>query len=156
MSIEDAATLGNLFSRIQRKDQLSRILAAYEEIRQPRCTATQICERTKNAYLSCPAGPEQRRRNNALRTTLRARNRSSTSGNSSASNRRMTEIEQCLRVTKELWEHELVVFSHDANEAVEDWWTKWGSLLEGQSDEDSDVPVPIARSLSISVSATAS
>lgn len=35
----------------------------------------------------------------------------------------------------EIWGDELVLFSYDAAEKVEDWWTKWGALLDRIGDE---------------------
>lgn len=49
---------------------------------------------------------------------------------------------------KELWGDEVELFMYDAVEKVEDWWTKWGSLLERGSPSG----VVQARSLEVSIS----
>ena len=33
------------------------------------------------------------------------------------------------QAAKAIWGCELELFAYDANEVVEDWWTKWGPLL---------------------------
>lgn len=51
MIIEDAAVLGDLFSRIEGPENIPFILHAYQEIRQPRCAAVQARERTAHNCL---------------------------------------------------------------------------------------------------------
>jgi hypothetical protein len=81
MAIEDAAVLGNLFSRLKSRDNIKFLLHAYQELRQTRCTYVQgreelahICyplregaaenleqrdEELREAYLSKDVSPEQ-------------------------------------------------------------------------------------------------
>ena len=81
MALEDAAVLGNLFSRIKSRDNITFLLHAYQELRQPRCTYVQnreelahICyplregtaedleerdDELREAYLSKEITPEQ-------------------------------------------------------------------------------------------------
>lgn len=81
MAIEDAAVLGNLFSRLKSRDNIKFLLHAYQELRQTRCTYVQgreelahVCyplregtpadleerdEELREAYLSKDVTPEQ-------------------------------------------------------------------------------------------------
>lgn len=70
LALEDAETLGALFSRIQHRTQVSRMLAAHEEIRQPRGSYAQAWEVRKRTLLTAPAGQEQKRRDAGLRRMM--------------------------------------------------------------------------------------
>ncbi|KAF8880531.1 hypothetical protein BD779DRAFT_1675877 [Infundibulicybe gibba] len=137
LGIEDAQTLGSLFSRLQHPDQVPRLLSAYEEIRQKRCETTEDWERRKRALLTLPYGPAQEARDASLRksTTLREWHHMDPD------------------VFVEIWDDEIHVFEHDATESVEDWWTKWGALLErGSPTQTQGLAVTRTRSLEVSVS----
>ena len=58
MSVEDAETLGNLFSRIHHKDEIPRLLATYEELRIQRTSEVQDYEPRKVDMLTLPKGSE--------------------------------------------------------------------------------------------------
>lgn len=114
MSIEDAMTLSTLFSLPAAKSHTSVLLSAYEELRQPRCAATQASELRKRDFVCLPIGPEQQARDDGLRD---ARARALLDWDDAE--------EEFLRDT---WEEYIDLFAFDAREAVEDWWTKWGRL----------------------------
>jgi salicylate hydroxylase len=81
MAIEDAAVLGNLFSRLRSRDNVKFLLHAYQELRQTRCAYVQgreavahIChplrkgtpedleqrdQELREAYISKDTTPEQ-------------------------------------------------------------------------------------------------
>ena len=62
------------------------------------------------------------------------------------------------QAARAIWGSELELFAYDANEVVEDWWTKWGPLLIRSSSLDGQlVPPslngqPVSPSLQVSVS----
>jgi salicylate hydroxylase len=70
MAIEDAETLGGLFSRLQHRSQISRMLAAYEEIRQPRSNYAQDWELRRRAMVTAPPGKQQEKRDAGLRRMM--------------------------------------------------------------------------------------
>lgn len=133
MAIEDAETLGNLFSRINHTDQISRIFAAYEEIRQPRCIRTHDMECRRRAVYTVH-GPAQKARDVLIRQ---------------ATAKSLSEWDdEDEKVLKEGWGEELDILCHDASEKVDDWWTKWGALLERESASG----IPFSRKLEVSIS----
>jgi salicylate hydroxylase len=115
MSIEDAMTLSTLFSLPAAKSHTPILLAAYEELRQPRCAATQASELRKRDFVCLPLGPDQRARDDGLRA---------------ASLRALLDWDDAEEeYLRETWEEYIDLFAFDAREAVEDWWTKWGSAI---------------------------
>ncbi|KAF5381767.1 hypothetical protein D9615_005435 [Tricholomella constricta] len=132
LGIEDAETLGCLFSGIQDIEQLSRLLSAYEELRQSRCITTQDWEKRKRIMLTLPQGQEQEQRDIELRNAMA-----------------YEEWDHMDEETfREIWGDEMDLFMYDASEKVDDWWTKWGPLLiRGNSNRQSVMP-----SLQVSVS----
>ncbi|KAG6911039.1 hypothetical protein DXG01_005455 [Tephrocybe rancida] len=113
LGIEDAQTLGSLFSGIQDHGQIPQLLSAYEELRQPRCIATQDWEKRKRVMLTLPQGREQEERDLKLRKAM--------------AYREWDHMDE--KTFKAIWGEEMDLFRYDATEKVEDWWTKWGSLL---------------------------
>ncbi|KAG6831553.1 hypothetical protein H0H92_009472 [Tricholoma furcatifolium] len=117
LGIEDAQTLGTLFSGIQEYDQVPQLLSAYEELRQTRCLETQNWEKRKRVMLTLPQGREQEERDFRLRKAMAVR-----------------EFDHMDETTfKTIWGDEMELFGYDATEKVEDWWTKWGPLLAHDS-----------------------
>ncbi|KAJ7768241.1 hypothetical protein B0H16DRAFT_1452984 [Mycena metata] len=115
LAMEDAETLGALFTRIQHRSQVQRILAGFEEIRQPRCNYAQNWELRKRIMMSAPLGPEQKKRDEGIRRMA---------ANLDVDWEHIDETR-----FREMWGDEMEMFSHSSTEAVEDWWAKWGSLL---------------------------
>lgn len=115
MSIEDAMTLSTLFSLPATQSHTALLLSAYEELRQPRCTATQASELRKRDFVCLPLGPEQQARDDGLRDT---------------SMRALLDWDEAEEeYLRETWEEYIDLFAFDAREAVEDWWTKWGPAI---------------------------
>ncbi|KAJ7472353.1 hypothetical protein B0H11DRAFT_2038711 [Mycena galericulata] len=133
MAIEDAETLGALFSRIQHRSQISRMLAAHEEIRQPRCSYAQDWELRKRAMMSAPLGPEQKARDAGIRRMMAYND--------------WAHIDE--RRFREMWGDEMEMFSYFSTEKVDDWWTKWGSLLARDTGKPE---VPMTPTVEVSVS----
>ena len=110
--IEDAATLGCFFSRLQCREQIKQLLAAYEEIRHPRCeNAYQAFLKTDQVH-KCPVGLQQEARDASFQRAF------------AGENGRIDE-----ELIPSLWQPPLLTFAYDPSEAVDDWWTKWGSFL---------------------------
>ncbi|KAJ6583783.1 hypothetical protein B0H10DRAFT_875651 [Mycena sp. CBHHK59/15] len=117
MAIEDAVTLGTLFSHLTHRRHVPLLLNAYEEIRHPRTSATQTSEYQSLSQISLPSGAHQEARDEALRLTL---------------SKTFEDFENCedSDMLVEAWEQYLVLFSHDASEEADSWWSKWGAMME--------------------------
>jgi len=115
MGIEDAETLGSLFSRIQRREQIKQLLTAYEEIRHPRYEELCRSIRRLEEVMKCPIGPQQEARDALILKTF-------------AYDDWNHMDEATLRA---VWGFQLATFAYDANEAVDGWWIQWGSLISG-------------------------
>ena len=70
MAIEDAAVLGNLFSRISHPSQIAPLLHAYEKLRLPRTASTQASSRLNQHIFHLPDGPEQEARDADMRAAM--------------------------------------------------------------------------------------
>ncbi|TFK37090.1 hypothetical protein BDQ12DRAFT_685787 [Crucibulum laeve] len=132
--IEDAQTLGCLFSRLKTRSQISQLLNAYEDIRQPRSRFVQDADRGQHDLLSLPSGPMQEQRNAILRSAMVDEEKGG----------HMDEV-----IFREVWGKEIAIYSYDATEQVDDWWTKWGSMLVRGStngaSHSTNVEVSISR-----------
>ncbi|KAJ6511508.1 hypothetical protein C8R47DRAFT_1095293 [Mycena vitilis] len=67
MAIEDAAALGVLFSHITSRRQIRPLLQAYQALRYPRTTETQLASRLNQTIFHLPDGPEQEARDLSMR-----------------------------------------------------------------------------------------
>ncbi|GLB41019.1 putative FAD binding domain containing protein [Lyophyllum shimeji] len=132
LGIEDAQTLGSLFSGIQGHEQVPQLLAAYEELRQSRCIATQDLEKRKRIMLTLPMGSEQMKRDVRLRNAM-----------AYGEQDHMDE-----KTFKAIWGDEMDLVMYDASEKVEDWWTKWGPVLVRENPNRRSM----APSLEVSIS----
>ncbi|KAF8802027.1 FAD/NAD(P)-binding domain-containing protein [Phlegmacium glaucopus] len=111
--IEDAETLGSLFSRIQCREQIKQLLTAYEEIRYARCKQMDQSNRPIQELMKCPVGPEQEARDALLHQTLA-----------------YGDWDHMDEATfQSVWGTQLSMLVYDANEAVDDWWVQWGSFI---------------------------
>ncbi|KAJ7176408.1 hypothetical protein C8R43DRAFT_975572 [Mycena crocata] len=117
--IEDAVTLGKLFSHLTNRKQIPVFLAAYEEIRQPRTGATQTSEYQSLVQISLPRGSQQEARDAQLHLTLGLE---------------FDDFEnvEASDLLVQAWDQYLVLFSHDASEEVDNWWSKWGVFTENE------------------------
>ena len=72
MAVEDAAVLGNIFSRLSHKDQIAPFLRAYQDLRLPRTAATQASSRLNQHIFHLPDGPAQEERDDNMRAAMEA------------------------------------------------------------------------------------
>ncbi|KAJ7856101.1 FAD/NAD-P-binding domain-containing protein [Mycena olivaceomarginata] len=113
MALEDAAVLGNLFSRISDKSQIPQLLDAYEEIRIQRTRSTQEASWSNRTIFHLPDGPAQEARDNSMRSAMGEILNGGHSGNNGH------------RGNANMWadrEKNFEQFSYDPDEAVNQWW----------------------------------
>jgi salicylate hydroxylase len=92
---------------------------AYEEIRHPRCEQTHLHHQRLDAIMKYPVGPQQYSRDAILRRTLA-----------------YTDFDHMdPEAFQSMFGDHLISFAYDACEAVDDWWTKWGSFLARDDDK---------------------
>ncbi|KAJ7822048.1 hypothetical protein B0H13DRAFT_1920372 [Mycena leptocephala] len=115
--VEDAVTLGTLFSHLSDPKEIPIFAEIYVELRQRRTNETRISEYQSLAQISLAPGPQQEKRDTTLPLTL---------------DQAFEDFENCTssELLVQAWEQYLVVFSHDAGEAVDNWWSKWGFTLK--------------------------
>ncbi|KAK7061079.1 hypothetical protein VNI00_000814 [Paramarasmius palmivorus] len=70
MAIEDAAVLGNLFSRLQSRSEIPGLLNAYQDIRYRRATSIQEGSLDNRRLFHMPDGPEQLARDAAMLSVM--------------------------------------------------------------------------------------
>ena len=70
MAIEDAAVLGNLFSRLSHPSQIKPLLYAYEKLRLPRTANTQASSRLNQYIFHLPNGSDQEARDRSMREAM--------------------------------------------------------------------------------------
>ncbi|KAA1471780.1 FAD/NAD(P)-binding domain-containing protein [Dentipellis sp. KUC8613] len=70
MAIEDAAVLGVFFVHITDRSQIGPLLHAYEKIRYPRTSKTQLSARSNQRTFHYEDGPEQVARDNSMRQAM--------------------------------------------------------------------------------------
>ncbi|KAI0799635.1 FAD/NAD(P)-binding domain-containing protein, partial [Irpex lacteus] len=131
MAIEDAAVLGNLFSRLTHTSQIKPLLYAYEALRLPRATETQESSRLNQTIFHLEDGEEQRKRDDSMREAARRDRERDRSGGGEGSegegsanqwaDERKTEAQ----------------FGYDADEVVDRWWEEVGEREIGGLDEGS-------------------
>ncbi|KAJ7237580.1 FAD/NAD-P-binding domain-containing protein [Mycena rebaudengoi] len=117
MAIEDAAVLGNLFSRIMSADQIGSLLEGYEKIRIERATSTHAASITNRRLFHLPDGDEQQKRDDSMRSAMPAEVLTGFAddkhgGNANMWADRAKNFEQ---------------FSYDADEIANNWWRLEGS-----------------------------
>ncbi|KAG1767425.1 FAD/NAD(P)-binding domain-containing protein [Suillus occidentalis] len=124
MLVEDAAVLGNLFSRLAHHSQILPLLHAYQSIRYDRATATQISSRLNQHIFHLPDGPQQEKRDREMRAATEDALRVAHGGKSTLSS----------AGNANQWadkEKSLIQFSYDADEEAEKWWRNHGHTLRG-------------------------
>ena len=68
--VEDAAVLGNLFSRITHASQIPFFLRAYQKLRYERTKDTQASSRLNQRIFHLPDGPDQETRDRCMREAM--------------------------------------------------------------------------------------
>jgi salicylate hydroxylase len=116
VAIEDAAALGALFSGLSSRNQLPALLSAFEDVRLPRTTDLAFSERSMVDFICLPPGPARTARDAGFRRAAMAR---------------VDDWEDAPdEIIAEGWSGYVVQWAYDAEEAVEDWWAKWGTMFE--------------------------
>lgn len=114
MQIEDAAVLGNIFSRLAHKEQIEPFLEAYQEIRSGRATSTQAASWWNRKIFHFPDGVEQEARDKSMKATM-----ANGDGYTNMWADKKKNFDQ---------------FSCDADEAVDRWWRVKRQALNGWMD----------------------
>ncbi|EJD05385.1 FAD/NAD-binding domain-containing protein [Fomitiporia mediterranea MF3/22] len=117
LSVEDGAVLGSLFSRLQSRDQeeILRLLAAYQKIRQDRCNAILQTDNELLTFSTLPPGSARDERN---------------AGFARASEQNMLDWENVDEdVLRSAWEEFRNSFGYEAYDAADDWWVDWGIVV---------------------------
>ncbi|KAF8636411.1 hypothetical protein AX17_003593 [Amanita inopinata Kibby_2008] len=113
LAVEDAAVLGVLMARLRTLNQIPQLTEAYQDLRQDRCSQVIDSELNNAALVTLGPGEHRLARDAALRLSLQARGDH--------------WDESQLR---DQWDEIGAVFGYSAREAAEDWWVKWGNLIE--------------------------
>ncbi|KAI6046392.1 hypothetical protein EDC04DRAFT_3006615 [Pisolithus marmoratus] len=119
MAIEDAAVLGNLFSRLSSRAQIGPLLRAYEAIHYDRATDTQRFSRLRKAFLHLPDGPEQEQRDRMMRAAMEDAHVGSTGPNTKGKTIQRNDKEK-----------NSIQFRYNADEEAEMWWREHGESEE--------------------------
>ncbi|CAK5264042.1 unnamed protein product [Mycena citricolor] len=117
MAIEDAMTLGSLFSRVRTREKIKKAIGVYDDLREPRVEQIRKSEYASLKEISLPQGVERQRRDDALQLTLQPE---------------YATYEDCSDSDDliEAWEPYIDAFKYDAVEAVDDWFSQLGSFFE--------------------------
>lgn len=119
MAIEDAAVLGVLLSHLSERSQLHPLLLAYEKLRYPRTTDTQLSSRLNQRIFHYEDGPEQEARDASMREAMLQ-----TSKDGSAET-----VVADYSGNANQWADKrknVVQFSYDAELEAEKWWQEIG------------------------------
>ena len=113
LALEDAAVLGDLFSRLRTRDQIKAFLYGYQELRADRCWQIQQSESANSASVMLPDGPDQEERDRSMQTA----HAEGSGGWDEA-------------MFRHLWEAIRILFAYDPQEECQEWWIRWGMLRE--------------------------
>jgi len=112
LGLEDAGVLGCLFSDVQSRLNIPRLLMAYDEIRGPRITYGVKVDLSLRDSVMLPKGPLRDHFGEFLRKSAEEQ----------------APVQMDDNYLSLLWNDTLKMWLYDASEQVEDWWTKWGGL----------------------------
>lgn len=116
MSLEDGAVLARLFSHIRTEDQISTLLYAFQDLRQPHVRRIKEGEMNNMNFMGMPQCEFQQGRDDALRTNRDA------GLDAFATDGDQEELPQ--------WAEIKEVFGYDAEDDADNWWIEWGLLRE--------------------------
>ncbi|EIW83381.1 FAD/NAD(P)-binding domain-containing protein [Coniophora puteana RWD-64-598 SS2] len=128
MAVEDAAVLGNLFSRVSSREQITPLLYAYQSIRYTRATDTQASSRLNQHIFHLPDGADQRKRDREMREAMELARRAAEGGAGLAAVGNAGNANQWADERKSA-----IQFGYDADEEAERWWKETGERLIGKS-----------------------
>ncbi|KAI6168788.1 FAD/NAD(P)-binding domain-containing protein [Pisolithus thermaeus] len=123
MAIEDAAVLGNLFSRSSSCAQITPLLHAYEAIRYERATNTQAFSRLSKATLHLADGLEQEQRDRKMRAAMEDALKQAGGEVFVSGTDTNTKGNTEHRVNEKWIANQ---FGYDADEEAEKWWHQRG------------------------------
>lgn len=128
MAFEDAAVLGSLLSRLSSLSHLKTLLLAYESIRRPRATKTQLSSRMNQYIFHLPDGEAQEERDSQMRQAMATEleHLHSEKGSRSIDGLNEGNANQWADTRRNIEQ-----FSYDADTAAETWWNQEGKLLMG-------------------------
>lgn len=127
MAIEDAAVLGNMFSRLSSRAQIAPLLHAYEAIRYDRATNTQAFSRLRRIPLHLSDGWEQEQRDKQMHAAMEDALREARGGTSVGTDKNTTSNAN----QADEKEREAIQFEYDADKEVERWWREHGESEVG-------------------------
>lgn len=127
MNFEDGCVLGSLFSRLHsnNRDEILRLLRAYQEIRQERCEQGIQADLDISIFLSLPPGPDRDRRNEGFKQ--------------SEANSKLEWDEGSEDSLRGAWESYRGQLAYEAYDAADDWWIDWGIMVQRLSAADNMV-----------------
>ena len=128
MAVEDGAVLGKLFSHLSSERQITPLLYAFQEVRQPRTREVRTRDVFDLSYMLLPDGPEQAARDSRMQALTRA-------------GKNVLEDLDGDEKANQLWETLCRIFGYDCEDEADDWWVQWGLLREraiGRQAEDED------------------
>ena len=119
LAAEDGAVLGSLFSRLQTnsQDEIIRLLSAYQEIRQGRCTELSKSEYEKVHFSVLEKDDPMRVARDAGFAIARQQQSLD-----------WANVDD--DVLNRAWEEFKGSYAYDAYDAADDWWVDWGMLRE--------------------------
>lgn len=118
MAIEDAAVLGNLFSRLSHKSQIKPLLNAYQELRHARTADAQAQSRLNQKIFHLHDGPEQRARDDSMKRAMLGHKDVVDGSPNQWADKKKSEA----------------LFGYDADKEVEKWWEEKGAKEVGARD----------------------
>ncbi|KAJ7822745.1 hypothetical protein B0H14DRAFT_3146237 [Mycena olivaceomarginata] len=121
MALEDSAFIGQIFSHSFTVEDIPRFLHAYEESRKERCSIIDLEEKRYIQIMSLPDGDEQHLRDETMRANT-------------AAGKNVLEAEG--DNLQEVWERMTVQFGYNAADAADEWWMKFGRLLENRAGDN--------------------
>ncbi|KAF9236355.1 FAD/NAD(P)-binding domain-containing protein [Melanogaster broomeanus] len=127
MAVEDAAVLGNLFSRLSSRAQIMPLLHAYQTIRHARATETQGSSRLNQHIFHLPDSPEQEQRDAQMRAAMEDALRE-------ARGEPPLSISDSSTGNANQWADKgknRIQFGYDADEEAEKWWQEHGNSSIG-------------------------
>ncbi|KAL5514192.1 hypothetical protein ACEPAG_2280 [Sanghuangporus baumii] len=119
LAMEDAAVLGSLFSRLRTRDtdEILRLLAAYQEIREGRCAEVTRTEYETVAFSVLPKDNPKRAERDA--------------GFAASRQMKVLDWENLDDpFLQHIWEQFKCSFGYEAYDAADDWWVDWGIMRE--------------------------
>ncbi len=108
--MEDAYTLGQLFSKITNRSQIASLFSAYDAIRLDRTRHTELHEMGGFLTAAMPPGPMRDLRDEGMKQTIHLQN---------APDEHAEELAA-------QWSSWIRLFNYDAKDALDEWWLDWG------------------------------